>query len=48
MQSPPGKLAVLDRLLAKLKAKGHRVVMFTQFTLMLDILQDYCERKGHV
>ncbi|KAI8470648.1 MAG: P-loop containing nucleoside triphosphate hydrolase protein [Monoraphidium minutum] len=42
-----GKLSVLDRLLGKLKEKGHRVVMFTQFTLMLDILQDYCERKGH-
>jgi hypothetical protein len=22
-------------------------VLFTQFTLMLDILQDYCERAGH-
>lgn len=43
-----GKIAVLDRLLRKLKARGHRVVMFTQFTIMLDILQDYCERSGHV
>jgi hypothetical protein len=38
---------VLHRLLGKLKAAGHRVVLFTQFTLMLDILQDYCERAGH-
>lgn len=43
---PAGKLQVLDRLLDKLKAKGHRVVLFTQFTLMLDILEDYCVQKG--
>ena len=35
------KLQVLDRLLHKLKARGHRVVIFSQFTSMLDILHDY-------
>ena len=35
-----GKLDVLDRLLTKLKAKGHRVVIFSQFTRMLDIVDD--------
>jgi SWI/SNF-related matrix-associated actin-dependent regulator of chromatin subfamily A member 5 len=36
-----GKMAVLDRLLRKLQAKGHRVVLFSQFARMLDILEDY-------
>ena len=36
-----GKLAILDRLLGKLQAAGHRVVLFSQFTSMLNILEDY-------
>ena len=36
-----GKMVVLDRLLTKLKAKGHRVVIFSQYTRTLDILNDY-------
>jgi hypothetical protein len=36
-----GKMAVLDRLLRKLAARGHRVVLFSQFARMLDILEDY-------
>ena len=31
-----GKLRVLDRLLVKLHAKGHRVVLFSQFASMVD------------
>eukprot|EP00775_Hariotina_reticulata_P009453 gene9453-9619_t len=42
-----GKLAVLDRLLAKLKARGHRVVLFSQFTMMMDVLEDYMDQAGH-
>ena len=42
-----GKLAVLDRILQKLKKDGHRVVLFSQFTSMLDILQDYLSLKGY-
>jgi len=34
-------LQVLDRLLHRLQAKGHRVVLFSQFSKMLDILEDY-------
>ena len=41
-----GKLAVLDRLLIKLKTKGHRCVLFSQFTRTLDILEDYCNIRG--
>ena len=35
-----GKLRVLDRLLLKLHAKGHRVVLFSQFSSMVDLLDD--------
>ena len=42
-----GKLAVLDRVLQKLKEGGHRVVLFSQFTSMLDILQDFLTLRGH-
>ena len=41
-----GKLAVLDKLLRNLFQKGHRVVLFSQFTSVLDILDDYCNMRG--
>jgi hypothetical protein len=37
----PSLPQVLDRLLVKLSQKGHRVVLFSQFSRMLDILEDY-------
>ncbi|CAF3617419.1 unnamed protein product [Rotaria sordida] len=36
-----GKLHILDHLLAHLYAKKHKVLLFSQFTTVLDILQDY-------
>lgn len=36
-----GKLQMLDRLLPRLKEEGHRVLLFSQMTRMLDILEDY-------
>ena len=36
------KLALLDKLLPRLRAEGHRVLIFCQMTRMLDILEDYC------
>lgn len=36
-----GKLVLLDKLLPRLKEDGHRVLIFSQFKIMLDILQDY-------
>lgn len=36
-----GKMMVLDKLLEKLKSQNSRVVLFSQFTSMLDILEDY-------
>ena len=41
-----GKLAVLDKLLCSLYKKGHRVALFSQFTTVLDILEDYCQLRG--
>lgn len=37
-----GKLAILDKLLPKLREQGSRVLIFSQMTRMLDILEDYC------
>ncbi|XP_060530660.1 chromatin-remodeling complex ATPase chain Iswi isoform X2 [Cylas formicarius] len=37
-----GKMVVLDRLLPKLQEQGSRVLIFSQMTRMLDILEDYC------
>ena len=36
-----GKMVLLDKLLAKLKADGHRVLIFSQMTSLLDIIEDY-------
>lgn len=36
-----GKMQTLQKLLKHLLAKGHRVVLFSQFTMMLDVLQDW-------
>lgn len=36
-----GKLLLLDRLLPVLFARGHKVLIFSQFTSTLDILDDY-------
>ncbi|GFS53061.1 chromatin-remodeling ATPase INO80 [Nephila pilipes] len=41
-----GKLQVLDDLLIRLKAGGHRVLIYSQMTRMIDLLEDYmCFRK---
>lgn len=37
-----GKMCILDRLLPKLQEEGSRVLIFSQMTRMLDILEDYC------
>lgn len=36
-----GKLVLIDKLLPKLKAGGHRVLVFSQMVRCLDILEDY-------
>ena len=42
-----GKLRLMDRMLEKLKQKGHRVLIFSQSTQMLDILEDYLSYKEY-
>lgn len=37
-----GKMIILDRLLKSMKAKGSRVLIFSQMSRVLDILEDYC------
>ena len=39
--SASGKLVLLDKLLPRLKEDGHRILIFSQFKIMLDVLQDY-------
>lgn len=41
-----GKMTLLDKLLPKLQADGHRVLIFSQFRIMLDIIEDYMVAKG--
>ncbi|XP_053773419.1 probable global transcription activator SNF2L1 isoform X4 [Desmodus rotundus] len=45
--SNSGKMVVLDKLLAKLKEQGSRVLIFSQMTRLLDILEDYCMWRGY-
>lgn len=42
-----GKMQLLHKLLPKLKAKGSRVLIFSQMTRVLDILEDYFRLVGH-
>ena len=37
-----GKLTLLDKLLPKLQSRQSRVLIFSQMTRLLDILEDYC------
>ncbi|EMT70001.1 Lymphoid-specific helicase [Fusarium odoratissimum] len=42
-----GKMLLLDRLLPRLFQDDHKVLIFSQFTTQLDILEDYCrELRG--
>lgn len=41
-----GKMVALDKLLPKVQEQGSRVLIFSQMTRMLDILEDYCMWRG--
>ena len=41
-----GKLVLLDRMLTKLHASGHKTLIFCQMTKMMDILEDYLEMRS--
>ena len=40
-----GKLHLLDRLLSRVRTSGSRVLLFSQFTMTLDVLAEYCESR---
>ncbi|KAI5190000.1 SWI/SNF-related matrix-associated actin-dependent regulator of chromatin subfamily A member 5 [Nematocida sp. AWRm77] len=42
-----GKMVLLDKLLVHMKQKGSRVLIFSQMTRMLDILEDYCNYREY-
>ena len=42
-----GKMLVLDRLLKRLQSQGSRVLIFSQMSRLLDILEDYCVFRGY-
>lgn len=42
-----GKLVLLSKMLTILRDQGHRVLIFSQMTKMLDILEDYLEGEGY-
>lgn len=42
-----GKLFMVDKLLKKLRERGSRVLLFTQMTRILDILEDFMVMRGY-
>ncbi|KAJ2159423.1 chromatin remodeling complex Adenosinetriphosphatase [Coemansia sp. RSA 552] len=42
-----GKMIVLDKLLSKLHEQGSRVLIFSQMSRVLDILEDYCMMREY-
>uniref|UniRef100_A0A665TRP1 Chromodomain-helicase-DNA-binding protein 4-like n=1 Tax=Echeneis naucrates TaxID=173247 RepID=A0A665TRP1_ECHNA len=42
-----GKLMLLQKMMRKLKEGGHRVLIFSQMTKMLDLLEDFLENEGY-
>jgi len=42
-----GKMVVLDKLLKRMKEQGSRVLLFSQMSRVLDILEDYCVFRGY-
>ena len=45
--SDAGKLFVLDGLLSRLKEEGHRVLIYSQMTKMIDLLEEFMWHKRH-
>jgi len=45
MVQSSGKLVLIDKLLPKLKADGHKVLIFSQMIRVLDIIEDYVIHK---
>lgn len=43
-----GKMVLLDKLFARLRQDGHRVLIFSQMVRMLDILSNYMNLRGYL
>ena len=41
-----GKLMLLDKFIEKFKSENHKMLIFSQFKRMLDIIELYLRRKG--
>uniref|UniRef100_A0AAR2M6Q6 Chromodomain helicase DNA binding protein 9 n=1 Tax=Pygocentrus nattereri TaxID=42514 RepID=A0AAR2M6Q6_PYGNA len=48
MVQSAGKLVLIDKLLPKMKAGGHKVLIFSQMVRCLDILEDYLIQKRYL
>jgi SWI/SNF-related matrix-associated actin-dependent regulator of chromatin subfamily A member 5 len=42
-----GKMIILDKILTRMQEQGSRVLIFSQMSRVLDILEDYCVFRGH-
>ncbi|XP_047133142.1 chromatin-remodeling ATPase INO80 isoform X1 [Hydra vulgaris] len=47
LASDSGKLLVLDKLLTRLKKEDHRVLIYSQMTKMIDILEEFMKFRKH-
>eukprot|EP01029_Cantina_marsupialis_P031516 TRINITY_DN912_c1_g1_i2.p1 TRINITY_DN912_c1_g1~~TRINITY_DN912_c1_g1_i2.p1 ORF type:complete len:1876 (-),score=622.51 TRINITY_DN912_c1_g1_i2:229-5856(-) len=42
-----GKMVLLDKLLPKLRAEGHKVLIFSQFVRMLNLIEELLQHRGY-
>jgi SWI/SNF-related matrix-associated actin-dependent regulator of chromatin subfamily A member 5 len=42
-----GKMVMLDKILVRMKRQGSRILIFSQMSRVLDILEDYCVFRNH-
>ena len=43
IESASGKMTLLSKLLPKLRGEGRKVLIFSQFKIMLDVLEEWAE-----
>jgi chromodomain-helicase-DNA-binding protein 7 len=43
LETASGKLMLLGKLLTKLRSEGHKVLIFSQFKIMLNVISDYLD-----
>ena len=42
-----GKFRMLDEILPDMQSNGDRVLIFSQFTMMMDVMEKYLKIRGH-